>query len=72
MKGRRGDTILIESERVGSPPRTGKIEEVLQQPWGVRYRVRWDDGRVSTIRPIAGAARVKRPAKGAMEWQVLS
>jgi hypothetical protein len=60
MKGKPGDAILIESEKAGSPPRTGQIREVLEEPWGTRYRVRWDDGHESIIHPIAGTARVRR------------
>jgi hypothetical protein len=71
MKARIGDAILIESEKAGTPPRTGRIEEVLQESWGIRYRVRWDDGHESTIHPIAGAARIKRRGRAEDEWQFL-
>ena len=63
MTGQVGDTIIVESERVATPPRTGVIEEVLQeQP--PRYQVRWQDGHTSVIAPSAGAAQIepkKRP-----------
>jgi hypothetical protein len=63
MVGSVGDTIIVESERVTTPPRTGVIEEVLQeQP--PRYQVRWQDGHTSVFTPAAGAARIeqkKRP-----------
>ena len=59
MKGNVGDTIVVESERVAAPARTGVIEEVLQeQP--PRYQVRWEDGHTSIFTPAAGAARIKR------------
>jgi hypothetical protein len=63
MVGSVGDTIIVESERVDTPARTGVIEEVLQeQP--PRYQVRWQDGRTSIFAPAAGVARIeekKRP-----------
>jgi hypothetical protein len=59
MKGNVGDTIVVESERVAAPARTGVIEEVLQeQP--PRYQVRWEDGHTSIFTPAAGAARIEQ------------
>jgi hypothetical protein len=58
MKGNVGDTIVVESERVAAPARTGVIEEVLQeQP--PRFQVRWEDGHTSIFSPAAGAARIE-------------
>jgi hypothetical protein len=58
MEGRAGDTIVVESERITQPPRTGVIEEVIEeQP--PRYRVRWEDGHESVLTPAAGAARIE-------------
>jgi Domain of unknown function (DUF1918) len=63
MVGNVGDTVIVESERLDTPARTGVIEEVLQeQP--PRYQVRWQDGHTSIFAPSAGAARIeqkKRP-----------
>jgi hypothetical protein len=54
-----GDRLVVESERVGKHDREGEILEVMETPYGMRYRVRWDeDGSESTIRPAAGSARV--------------
>ncbi len=58
MKGNIGDTIVVESERVATPPRTGIIEEVLQEE-PARYQVRWDDGHTSIFVPSAGSASIK-------------
>lgn len=59
MKAQPGDRIVIESERVGEHPREGEILEIIEAPYGTRYRVRWDeDGHESTIRPAVGAAQV--------------
>jgi hypothetical protein len=36
---------------------------VIPASYGTRYRVRWDDGRETTIRPSAGSSRtVHKPA----------
>ena len=57
MKPRAGDKIVIESEKVGQPSRTGVIEEVLREdPPSVS--VRWEDGHTSILTPSAGGARV--------------
>jgi hypothetical protein len=58
MKARVGDHIVIESERVGQADREGEILEVIEASYGTRYRVRWEDGHESTIRPSAGSARI--------------
>jgi len=57
MVAKVGDRIVVESERVGQPDREGTILEVLEASYGIRYRVLWDDGHESTIRPSAGSAR---------------
>ena len=63
MVGMVGDRIIIESERVGVRERTGEILEVHESPLGPDYRVRWDDGRVTEIRPKGGSARIEHPKK---------
>jgi hypothetical protein len=57
MVVKSGDRIIIESEKVGQPDREGEILEVIEAPYGTRFRVRWDDGHESTIRPSGGSAR---------------
>jgi hypothetical protein len=59
MKPQAGDAIVVESEKVAQPHRTGVIEEVLQED-PPRVRVRWDDGHTSILTPSAGAATVTR------------
>jgi archaeosine-15-forming tRNA-guanine transglycosylase len=57
MTPKAGDKIVVESERVAQPTRTGVIEEVLREdPPSVR--VRWEDGHTSILTPSAGAARI--------------
>jgi hypothetical protein len=54
MVAKVGDRIVIESQKVGTPAREGDILEVREASYGTRYRVRWDDGHESTIRPATG------------------
>jgi hypothetical protein len=58
MIGKIGDRIIIESERVGQPAREGEILEVTEHSYGPTYRVRWDDGHETSLRPAAGSARI--------------
>ena len=59
MNAQVGDWITVETERVGKRNREGEILEVLESPTGtVHYRVRWDDGHESDIRPAAGSASI--------------
>lgn len=61
MDVKQGDRFVIESERVGQPPRAGTVEEVLSaEP--LRVRVRWENGSESTVTPDAGAATVEHAA----------
>jgi hypothetical protein len=62
MPGKAGDVIVVESERVGQPPRRGVIEEVLREEHP-RFRVRWDDGHTSIFTPSAGSARIEKRKK---------
>jgi hypothetical protein len=61
MKAQVGDTIVLESEKVAQPGRTGVVEEVLRED-PARLRVRWDDGHTTIVLPAAGAAKIL-PAK---------
>jgi archaeosine-15-forming tRNA-guanine transglycosylase len=57
MMPKAGDKIVVESENVAQPSRTGVIEEVLRED-PLSVRVRWEDGHTSILTPSAGAARV--------------
>ena len=59
MKAKIGDTIVVESEKVAQPSRTGVIEEVVQEE-PPRLRVRWQDGHTSILAPSAGSARIEQ------------
>jgi hypothetical protein len=52
-----GARIVVESERATRPPRRGLIEALLRNS-PPAYRVLWDDGRTSIVRPAAGCARI--------------
>ncbi len=58
MPARKGDLIVIDSSKVGSPPREGEVLEVIQGEISVSYRVQWPDGHQSLIAPGLGSARV--------------
>ena len=58
MEAHIGDSIVLESERVGQSAHTGVIEDVLQQQ-PPRYRVRWEDGHESIVTPAAGVALIE-------------
>jgi hypothetical protein len=57
MRPHVGDRIVVESERVAQPGRSGVIEEIVRED-PPRVRVRWDDGHESVFSPAAGAAVV--------------
>ena len=58
MSGQAGDRIVVESERVGTAAREGEILEAKESAGRMNYRVRWDDGHESEIRPAAGSATI--------------
>ena len=53
-----GDRIVVESEKVGVPPRRGEVTGVA----GALLTVRWETGQESTFVPSAGSLRVEQPA----------
>ncbi len=55
MVAKVGDRIVVESEKVDVPRREGVILEVIEHEIHTEFRVRWDDGRESGIRPPAGS-----------------
>jgi hypothetical protein len=58
MDAHVGDSIVLESERVGQAAHSGVVEEVLREN-PPRYRVLWEDGHESIVAPAAGAARIE-------------
>jgi hypothetical protein len=63
MAAQVGDRIIVTSQKVGRAAREGEILEIIEASYGTRYRVHWDDGQESTIRPAAGSARTAPPAE---------
>ena len=62
MQARRGDRLVIEGHRVGTPPRQGQVLAVD----GAMLRVAWDDGHESAFIPgpdcrIIGTSRAEVP-----------
>ncbi len=52
------DEIVVDSEKAGAPPRRGEILEILEESYGIRYRVRWEDGHESVVHPVAGTVHI--------------
>ena len=61
MAAKQRDRIVIDSDKAGQPAREGEILEVIEASYGTRYRVSWDDGHETTIRPAGGSFRVVHP-----------
>jgi outer membrane biosynthesis protein TonB len=55
---RPGDLLVIDSAKVGSPPREGEVLEIIQGEVSISYRVQWPDGHQSVIAPVLGSARI--------------
>jgi hypothetical protein len=60
MASKARDHIVVTSDKVGIPERRGEILEVITHQHSIEYRVRWDDGHESSIRPHGGSARIER------------
>jgi hypothetical protein len=66
MVAKAGDRIIVESERVGQADRRGEILEVIPHDYGTEYRVKWEDGHESSIRPAAGSVRTEPAGRRAV------
>jgi Domain of unknown function (DUF1918) len=58
-----GDRIMVDSQKVDEPPRTGTILEVAEHEYGTTFTVAWDDGHESTFRPTAGTVHTIAPSE---------
>ena len=68
MEATIGDRVSLDAKKVGQARRGGVVLDVSQGLSGVRYQIRWDDGRESFITPGAGVLIVesgKRNGKSA-------
>jgi hypothetical protein len=66
MVAKVGDRIIVESERVGQADRRGEILEIIPHDYGTEYRVKWEDGHESSIRPAAGSVRTEPAGRHAV------
>jgi hypothetical protein len=64
MDARVGDRIVLDSDKVGIPTRQGEILEITPHEPHAEFRVRWDDGHGSEIRPTGASYRIIATAKG--------
>lgn len=60
MGAHAGDRIVLESEKVGVAERRGEILEVIPHDARTEYRVRWEDGHETAIRPHSGSVRIEK------------
>jgi hypothetical protein len=49
------DRVVVESEKVGDPPRTGVVTAIT----GQLITIRWDNGGESSLIPSAGSLHVE-------------
>lgn len=61
---RVGDRIVVDSDKVGVPTRQGEILAVIPHETHTEFRVRWDDGHISEIRPSGASFRILAKAPG--------
>jgi hypothetical protein len=54
-----GERIVLMSKKVGLAERRGEILEVIEHEIRPEFRVRWDDGHETGIRPHAGDYRIE-------------
>lgn len=57
-----GDRIVVNSDKTGVPARQGEILEVIPHERTVEFRVRWDDGHVTEIRPTGASYQIQSKA----------
>jgi transcription-repair coupling factor (superfamily II helicase) len=57
-----GDRIVVNSDKAGVPARQGEILDVIPHENRVEFRVRWDDGHVSEIRPTGASYQIQSKA----------
>jgi hypothetical protein len=63
MDAHKGDRIVMDSGKVGVRTRQGEILKVTAHEIHPEYRVRWDDGHVTEIRPSGASYRIQAKAK---------
>jgi hypothetical protein len=63
MDAHVGDRIVVESDKVGVAPRQGTILKVIPHETHIEFRVQWDDGHVTEIRPSGASYRILAKAE---------
>jgi len=58
MDAHVGDRIVMESDKVGVSARQGVILQITRHETHPEFRVRWDDGHESEIRPAGASYRI--------------
>ncbi len=58
-QGRIGDVIVVESEKVGRPTRSGEVREVRGEGDLIHYLVKWENGHESMYFPSGATATFK-------------
>jgi hypothetical protein len=58
-----GDRIVVNSDKAGVPARQGEILGVIPHSDRPEFRVRWDDGHVTEIRPRGASYRIQAKAR---------
>jgi signal recognition particle receptor subunit beta len=61
-----GDVLVVAGHHVGEAQQKAEILEILGEPGHERFRVRWEDGRETTIYPgsdavVRRAGRKEKP-----------
>lgn len=64
MHAEVGDELVVDSNEVGVPPRSGTILEVRGAPGEEHYLVRWSDDHESVFFPSSGAHAVHPAGPG--------
>ena len=67
-EARRGDLIVIPSQRVGSPPREGEVLRIIHGEVSVSYEVRWADGHETLLSPGVGNITIVQPGRRGHAW----
>jgi hypothetical protein len=60
-----GDRIVVKSDKAGVPARQGEILEVIPHEVHTEFKVRWDDGHVTEIRPVGATYQIVAKAGSA-------
>lgn len=63
MDAHVGDRIVVASDKVGVPAREGRILKLIPHESHPEFRVQWDDGHVTEIRPGGASYHIQPKAR---------